>query len=56
MKRAITIIRVSEEDGLKGYGPDVQADEVRAYLVEAKLTEVAQRDTGRIHYLEQAAV
>ena len=43
MRRALTIIRVSEEDQLKGYGPDVQADEVRAYLVEAGLTEVTQR-------------
>jgi DNA invertase Pin-like site-specific DNA recombinase len=40
MKKALTIIRVSEEDQLKGYGPDAQADEVRDYLVEAGLVEV----------------
>jgi len=34
---------VSEEDQLKGYGPDVQVDEVRTYLVEAGLTEITQR-------------
>ena len=43
MKRALAIIRVSEEDQLKGYGLEVQADEVRVYLMDAGLTEVAQR-------------
>ena len=43
MKRALTIIRVSQEDQVKGYGTDVQADDVRAYLSEAGLTEVRCR-------------
>lgn len=40
MKRAFTIVRVSEEDQLRGYGPDVQAAEVQAYLAGAGLTQV----------------
>ena len=43
MRRAITIIRVSEEDQLRGYRPDVQAAEVQAYLSQAGLAEVDLR-------------
>jgi len=43
VKRAFTIIRVSEEDQLRGYGPDVQAAEAQAYLSEADLTEVGSK-------------
>jgi DNA invertase Pin-like site-specific DNA recombinase len=43
MRRAFTIIRVSEEDQLRGYGPDVQADEVQAYLHEAGLEEIGRK-------------
>lgn len=43
MKRALTLIRISEEDQLKGYGPDVQSAETGSYLSETGLTEVARR-------------
>ena len=43
MKKAFIIIRVSEEDQLKGYGPDVQADEVRTYLSQVGLEEIGHR-------------
>lgn len=43
MKRAFTIIRVSEEDRRKSYGPDVQSAEIGSYLSETGLTEVARR-------------
>jgi hypothetical protein len=39
----MTIIRVSEEDQLKGYGPDVQGEHVDGYLLEAGLLEHVRR-------------
>lgn len=43
MKSVMTIIRVSEEDQLKGYGPDVQSEQVERYLPEADLVEKERR-------------
>ena len=43
MKKAFIVIRVSEEDQIKGYGPEVQASEVATYLGQAGLIEICRR-------------